>query len=87
MRLASDLASIPITPSFSLSRSSAPRSSCPFAPSWDKESGAEVVRDFGPSPHVVDILDYFTEESGFLLKSKDTWYFHPGRLSGGVTFL
>jgi DEAD/DEAH box helicase domain-containing protein len=47
----------------------------PFRSELDKESGAEVVRDFGPSPHVVDILDYFTEESGFLLKSKGTWYF------------
>ncbi|MDG1498406.1 MAG: DEAD/DEAH box helicase [Planctomycetota bacterium] len=47
----------------------------PFRSEIDAASGDEVVRDFGPSPHVVDILDYFTDESGFLLKSKDTWYF------------
>jgi len=38
-------------------------------------SGELVVEDFGPSPHVVGILDYFAEEAGFLHKSGDTWYF------------
>jgi len=37
--------------------------------------GRAVVEGFGPSPHVADILDYFAEESGFLHKTGDTWYF------------
>jgi DEAD/DEAH box helicase domain-containing protein len=47
----------------------------PFRSSLDPVTGEEVVGDFGPSPHIVDILDYFTEQSGFLLKTGNTWYF------------
>ena len=46
----------------------------PFEATRDAE-GREVVTDFGPSPHVADILDYFAEEAGFLHKAGSSWYF------------
>lgn len=38
------------------------------------EGGGERVDDFGPSPHVPQILDYLAEEAGFLNRRDDAWY-------------
>lgn len=37
--------------------------------------GSRGIQDFGPSPHLTEILDYFTEESGFLHKEGHKWFF------------
>ena len=39
------------------------------------EAGTERIDDFGPSPHLIEILDYFTDESNFLHKEGHKWYF------------
>lgn len=46
----------------------------PFKARTDAD-GVEQIDDFGPSPHLVEILDYFTEESGFLHKEGPKWFF------------
>ena len=46
----------------------------PFTAKRDADGELQIT-DFGPSPHLLDILDYFAEESGFLHRTGDTWYF------------
>ena len=43
----------------------------------EAEDGGEELREepeFGPAPHVPEILDYLSDESGFLHRRQDTWY-------------
>ena len=43
----------------------------------EDEDGEEQLHgepEFGPAPHVPEILDYLSDESGFLHRRQDTWY-------------